>query len=212
MFSHEPRCVYRNNQLANVICQLRFPEILSIQANIPADFQEAIRHIFPKYAVRPEALPGKNPPANNYQFVTADGMWRINLTSKFISLSCGKYTCWEDFANMLDKPLAAFIQIYKPAYFERVGLRYVNFISRERLNLSDVPFRELMEASYLGTAELGYRAVDCHSSHDGNNTVFLLACVHVEQHLKCTSHNPILFGYKISYQRVVHCYAEYGRE
>ena len=150
MISHEPRCIYDTNPLAEVICQLRFPEILSIQANIPADFQEAIRHVFPKYAVRPEALPGKNPPANNYQVVTADGMWRINLTSKFISLSCGKYTCWEDFANMLDKPLAAFIQIYKPAYFERVGLRYVNFISRERLNLSDVPFRELMEASYLG--------------------------------------------------------------
>ena len=35
---------------------------------------------------------------------------------------------------------------------------------------------------------------------------------HVEQHLKCTSHNPILFGYKISYQRVVHCYVECGRE
>ena len=29
--------------------------------------------------------------------------------------------------------------------------------------------------------------VDCHSSHDGDNTVFLLAAVHVEQHFECTS-------------------------
>ena len=57
-----------------------------------------------------------------------------------------------------------------------------------------------------------HRTIDCNSSHNRNNTVFLLASVHVEQHLKCTSHNPILFGYKISYQRVVHCYAKCGRE
>lgn len=150
MISHEPRCIYDTNPLAEVICQLRFPEILSIQANIPADFQEAIRQIFPKYTVRKEQLPNQNPPSNNYQFSTADGLWRVNLTSRFISLACSKYTCWEDFAKMLDKPLAAFIQIYKPAYFERVGLRYVNFISRRQLNLEGVPFKDLMEPCYLG--------------------------------------------------------------
>ncbi len=57
-------------------------------------------------------------------------------------------------------------------------------------------------------AELGYRTVDCHSSHNGDNTVFLLTSVHVEQHLKCTSHNLILLGYKIRYQRVTHRYAK----
>ena len=60
--------------------------------------------------------------------------------------------------------------------------------------------------------ELCQRTIDCNSPHNGDNTVFLLTAIHVEQHLKCTSHNPIFFGYKISYQRVVHCYAECGRE
>lgn len=150
MISHEPRCIYDTNPLAEVICQLRFPEILSIQTQIPADFQDAIRHIFPKYTVHKEAIPNQNPPTNNYQFMTADGLWRVNLTSKFISLACTKYTCWEDFAGMLDKPLASFIQIYKPAYFERIGLRYVNFISRKQLHLEAVPFKDLMEPCYLG--------------------------------------------------------------
>ena len=36
MFSQEERCLYRNNQLGNVICQLRFPEILTIEASVPA--------------------------------------------------------------------------------------------------------------------------------------------------------------------------------
>ena len=124
MFSQEPRCIYRNNQVADVICQLRFPEILTIGTTVPDKF--------------------------NYQFTSADGIWRVNLTSKFISLACSKYSCWEDFAGKLDKPLAAFIQIYKPAYFERVGLRYVNFISRQALGILGVPFRELMEGCWLG--------------------------------------------------------------
>ena len=41
------RCIYRNNMLGEVICQLRFPEILSIETDLPARFQDAIRSIFP---------------------------------------------------------------------------------------------------------------------------------------------------------------------
>lgn len=162
MFSHESRSIYRKNQLGEVICQLRFPEILTIEANIPAQFQEAIRQLFPRYSVRQEipapkltGMPGNmmlenQPKSNNYQFVSADGRWRVNLTSKFISLACARYTDWEEFAAMLDKPLAAFIQIYRPAYFERVGLRYLNFISRQALDLSGTAFRELIQPQYLG--------------------------------------------------------------
>lgn len=162
MFTNEARCRYSANQLAEVICQLRFPEILAIAAKPPVDFQEAIRSEFPQFQKRMEAAapkltgtPGnlavQNQPATvNYQFVSADGIWRVNLTSKFISLSCSKYTSWEDFAKRLDKPLAAFIKTYQPAYFERVGLRYLNFISRFDLGLEGVPFSQLIAPCYLG--------------------------------------------------------------
>ena len=162
MFSNDERCIYRSNQLADVICQLRFPEILTIGANLPVDFQEAIRDEFPVFSSRKEnpvpklvGTPGnlnvENPaPVINYQFSSPDGIWRVNLTSKFISLACSKYTRWEDFARKLDKPLAAFIRLYKPAYFERVGLRYLNFISRSDLGLEGVPFSSLFQPCYLG--------------------------------------------------------------
>ena len=100
MFSKEERCLYQNNQLGDVICQLRFPEILTIGTTVPAVFQEAIRDEFPQYAVRQEApapkitgAPGNfsiqnQPQTVNYQFTSADGNWRVNLTSKFISLAC----------------------------------------------------------------------------------------------------------------------------
>lgn len=152
MFSHEERCLYRNNQLGDVICQLRFPEILTINTTVPAEFQEAIRSVFPRYSVSSE-VPASPPGAQatpNYQFTTLDGVWRVNLTDKFISLACRQYTCWEEFAGKLDGPLAAFIQIYKPACFERVGLRYLNFISRKALSLEGTPFRDLISGCYLG--------------------------------------------------------------
>lgn len=162
MFVHAPRCIYQNNQLAEVICQLRFPEILTIGANLPVAFQEAIRDEFPVYTLNREmpapkisGTPGnfnveKPTPINNYQFASADGVWRVNMTSKFISLACTRYTSWEEFAKKLDKPLVAFIKTYKPAYFERVGLRYLNFFSRKELDLEGLPFAQLISSCYLG--------------------------------------------------------------
>ena len=138
------------------------------------EFQEAIRAEYPQYSARKEApapkltgTPGNlhlenQPQTINYQFASADGVWRVNLTSRFISLACAKYTCWEDFALKLDKPLAAFIKIYKPAYFERVGLRYLNFISRKTLNLEGTPYSELIAPCYLGP--LGEEDVAEHST------------------------------------------------
>ena len=162
MLSQEPRCSYREHQLGEVICQLRFPEILAIGAEAPVAFQEAIRGEYPGFLRRQDTPPPKvtgapgrfvleNPqPIVNYQFTSMDGVWRVNLTSTFISLTCTHYTGWEDFAARLDKPLAAFIRIYKPGFFQRVGLRYLNFISRKALQLEGVPFSQLISPCYLG--------------------------------------------------------------
>lgn len=173
MFFNGKRQILHQNQLAEVICQLRFPPILMIDQQPPAVFQELIRQEFPQYSVRKEipapkisGIPGNMTlenqlPTINHQFVSADGAWRVNLTSSFISLACKHYTRWEDFAKMLDKPLAAFIQTYKPAYFQRIGLRYLNFISRKSLNLEGVPYRNLIQSAYLGPLALEHvREID----------------------------------------------------
>ena len=162
MFSNEDRCRYGSHQLGEVICQLRFPEILKINAESPVAFQEAVRKQFPRYSVNteapapkiintPQGLKLQTPaPIHNHTFVSDDGAWRINLTSGFISLSCSRYTGWENFAIKLDLPLAAFIQTYQPAFFQRIGLRYMNFISRSKLGLEGTAFSELITPSYLG--------------------------------------------------------------
>ena len=167
LLSDRPRRVYRTSLTHEVICQLRFPTILTINNNPPADFQESIRDIFPRYAVRQEKMPpqvlglgGPNPqvkqqpPVSNYTFLSADGLWKLNLTQNFIALSTLRYTGWEEFARQLDRSLAQFISIYKPAYFERVGLRYLNFIDRKQLSVEDIPYRELIQPCYLGPLAL----------------------------------------------------------
>ena len=162
LFSDRPRTHYPNAQMREVICQIRFPAILSIGAKEPAEFQEAVRHAFPRYAVKQDQLPVKVSMANgvpqvekpapitNYHFVSADNLWKLNLTRDFISLSTLSYDTWEGFGKMLDRPLAEFIRIYQPAFFQRIGLRYSNLISRNKLELENEPWRELITPPYLG--------------------------------------------------------------
>lgn len=163
LFSDHPRTHYRAAPVHEVICQLRFPPILTINTTEPADFQEAIRAEFPQYARRQDAAPpritglgGPNPkveqqpPVINHHFLSADSRWKLNVTRDFIALSTLTYPGWEHFARQLDKPLAAFIRLYKPAYFQRVGLRYVNLISRARLGLEDRSWTELIAPAYTG--------------------------------------------------------------
>ena len=158
MFSNDERVIYAKRQLVEVICQLRFPEILKIDVSEPADFQERIRRDYPQYEKKIEQLPpqmvnGKPVPqgtVNNYQFISADGGWKVSLTKGFIALSTTRYTRWEEFAKRLDVVLAAFIKIYQPAYFTRVGLRYMNAVNKAALGFAETPWHELIAPGYLG--------------------------------------------------------------
>lgn len=158
LFADNDRYAYVRSPLIETICQLRFPTILSIGSTEPAQFQEAIRSDFPRYVARQEQQPprvvnGKLeqvPPITNYNFISSDGRWKVNLTKDFIALSTLSYTRWEDFAQRLDKILALFIQIYQPAFFERIGLRYVNAFSRNRLGLEGELWDDLINAPFIG--------------------------------------------------------------
>ena len=140
MFSNDERVIYAKRQLVEVICQLRFPTILSIDTREPADFQETVREAFPRYQCQVETIPGvngaPNRTINNHTFLSEDGGYKLSLTKDFIALSTMRYTHWEDFAARLDEPLGQFIKIYRPACFDRVGLRFVNAFSREQLDLA----------------------------------------------------------------------------
>ena len=145
--------IYEKHQLIETICQLRFPTILSIDAKEPADFQDRIRAEFPRYAVQmdPVAGPdGQKQQVRNHSFISQDGAFKISLTKDFIALSTMRYPGWEGFAHTLDEPLGQFIQVYMPACFDRIGLRFLNAFSREKLELTDRRWNELLQPHVLG--------------------------------------------------------------
>ena len=164
------RIIYKKNPLVEVICQLRFPPILSIDTEIPAKFQEAIKKIYPLFTENAEiivrfpnipnaidsALIEKlelSPAARNrknYEFLSSDENWKINLTREFLALSTKKYHRWEEFRTFLEEAFKPFLEIYSPIFFSRIGLRYRNIINRSELNLGDTPWSDLLKPSILG--------------------------------------------------------------
>ena len=145
--------LYEKHQLIETICQLRFPTILSIDAKEPADFQDMIRAAFPRYACQIDQVNGPDgtvQKVRNHSFITEDGAYKLNLTKDFISLSTMRYPGWDAFARTLDEPLGQFIRVYKPAFFERIGLRYVNAFSRTQLGLTELRWSRLLHPELLG--------------------------------------------------------------
>ena len=166
-FSNFQRVIYKKNPLIEVVCQLRFPRILKINDKQPADFQEIIRGKFPLFQVSVEQqqqfavdfgaieLPPtprilQSEAINNYKFSSPDEKWHINLTSTFLALSTYSYDRWENFIENLREPLQALIDLYQPAFFERVGLRYVDAFKRSTLGLNDCDWSELIQPFVLG--------------------------------------------------------------
>ncbi len=153
-FPDVPRVVYQSSPLDEVICQLRFPPILRIDAEPPVGFQEAVRPHYPFYepqsAVRlPAGVPAELAqffPADitgggkSHTFTTRDQQWAIGLRGKTLSLTSRAYQRWEGFRERLAAALAALEANYAPAFFIRIGLRYRNVIRRSRLPERDPPW------------------------------------------------------------------------
>lgn len=162
------RVIYKKNPLIEVIIQYRFPKILALNNNDPVEFQERIKNDYPIYqltlenqqeisfsieennssVINPSVI---NKQANkNHNFISADGSYKINLTSSFISISTLSYSRWEEMSERFIKVLKVFEEIYSPPFYDRIGLRYIDAFSRNNLNLGTTPWKELINPHLLG--------------------------------------------------------------
>jgi uncharacterized protein (TIGR04255 family) len=174
-FPPSKRVFYGKNPLEEVVCQLRFPPILRIDAEAPVTFQERVRSVFPLYqrGVNPAPLGLPFPPelmqalagggGVSHEFSSADRVWKLSLTRDFLALTTRDYKEWPDFKAKMREPLDALVAVYAPAFFVRVGLRYRDRIDRERFGLAGVDWRELLRAEALG--ELADRSIGPHVQH-----------------------------------------------
>ena len=155
------RYFYRKNTLADVICQLRYPELPSIDDGIMG-FKEALSQEY-QYSMALEnvvlyeneagapAVKPKIITVNNYRFETAGQRYIVNLTKEFYALSTSRYSRWEDFLAQLESFKATFEKFYLPGKYVRIGLRYVNVISKKELGIpQETSWEELICPTMLG--------------------------------------------------------------
>ena len=162
LFQDFPKVVYGKNPLDSVVAEVRFPPILRIETEIPAKFQDGLAGEFPIFRefnpinlAPPELMKlfqSANifPTARTFTFSSLDNEWSLALNRESLSLTCRKYTRWDDFQRKLDKPVEALLKTYEPQFFARLGLRYRDVISRERLGLQGVPWHQLLTPGIVG--------------------------------------------------------------
>lgn len=195
-FPDYPRFIYEKNPLERVICQLRFPTILKINTQPPADFQDKIRTHYPileeriqagvqfpndvpdeiKQLLLPVAAAGSSG-KRAYDFTSEDGVWTVSLTSDFVALTTTNYTRWEEFRNHLQIPFDALVDVYAPAFFSRVGLRYIDVIKPSLLDIEDIENKrcwdELLKPHIAG--ELNDDAISSAVKEKFSNTIIALS-------------------------------------
>ena len=156
-FPETARVIYDHNPLVEVACQVSFPRLLAIDERIPSDFQTLMGAEYPfvetrevvqfSFGIANNAVPSKR---ILYDFITEDRRYTVTLGSDSIAVSTRKYERWELFSVHLKNALHAFTKTYSSPMFTRIGLRYIDIISRQDLGLENTKWSELIKNSALG--------------------------------------------------------------
>ncbi len=178
VFPDVDRVQYGKAPVHEVVCQVRFPADLRLEKDPPAEFQQRVRAMFPLLTRKTQSVMGGLPPeiakafeavvppsgtSTIWQFATEDGKTRLELTNENLTLISENYERWKQFWEAFRKSLEAFLELYKPAFVVRIGLRYKNVIRRSALKLDNVPWHELLNPPVLGelaVPEVCERAVE----------------------------------------------------
>lgn len=187
VFPAVTRVLYSKAMLHEVVCQVRFPADLRLEKDPPAEFQQRVRAMFPLLNRKTQSVVGTLPPEvakafeavvppsgtnTIWQFATEDGKTRLDLAKDKLTLTSRSYDRWEHFWKQFHEPLDAFVDLYKPPFFVRIGLRYQNLIRRSALGLNDVAWPELLRPLVLG--ELADDAVGRHAIEAARNLLVTL--------------------------------------
>ena len=161
LFPSADRVFYEKAPLAEVVVQLKFPPILAIQVDPPAAFQELVRGAFPlleeasslaqmPIPVELRQLIVAQSGGTTFQFLTEDRKNIITLAKDSLTYSTTKYSMWEDFKKQCFVALDALEEIYRPSFYNRIGLRYIDAIDRAAVNKGGVSWSKLLKPHILG--------------------------------------------------------------
>ena len=142
--------------LIRVIAQIRFPLIMKIEnPEFIAEFQEAIRHVYPILRSEKQIVAVAGPVANIrpqqiWRFEQVNGPWKATLSPDFLAIETSSYTSREDFLGQLSLLVAALQKHIGPAIIDRLGIRYVDRLKAKDVTKVPQFFRQEV-AGILGT-------------------------------------------------------------
>ncbi len=143
--------------LVSVLCQIRFPEIVSIQnKSFIAPFQERIRSTYPHLAHQQMKTVSFQETGSTveyadevvWRFVDARKGWRLSLGATFLSLETRKYVSRKDFIERLTHVVSALSDTMNPGLLNRIGTRYIDRVEvKEGLMLGEMLRPEMLGLS-----------------------------------------------------------------
>jgi uncharacterized protein (TIGR04255 family) len=116
------------------LCQLKFPVIASILDPIRiAPFQDLLTNEYPSMhqetntvvAVGPQG-PITSEGSPMWRLKDAEGVWNVAIAPDFVALETSTYQSRDNFVDRWRVVIEAFGEIFEPASYERLGVRYVN--------------------------------------------------------------------------------------
>ncbi len=150
----------RQDQLAQVLCQIRFSTILRIRKDDEiVDFQEALRDRYPRYSkqqgmqvlITPAGIQQQETPDAQHRFDDTEGKFTVVLAPDFVALETTQYTDIEDFATRIVELAQAVEDHFRPAEILRIGMRFINELRFKGAQPQD-EMRAAINPTVLGAA------------------------------------------------------------
>lgn len=123
-----------NAPLVRVIAQVKFAEIASVtRREFIGPFQEAIRDDYPilraergvTLTIGPDGV-AQTEGEQIWRFHSGDELWRVSLAPTFLAIETDAYVSRSDFFDRLREVVEATAAHLKPAFWERLGVRYID--------------------------------------------------------------------------------------
>jgi len=142
--------IHPKNQLDRVICQVRFPPILSVDANL-SKFQDSITDRYPYYERSENFIESvvNIPTVIDHIFISRDRSSSITVSVSMISYTTSRYEGWESFIKEFEQLFSIFRSLFKVDVISRVGLRYINAIRPSSIEACHSGLSSLIEDEFV---------------------------------------------------------------
>jgi len=130
----EEQPVLSNSPLTEVICQVRFQEILGLSETEVRPIQKAMADLYPlvereegqELSISPLGLQPTGKTKTTFRFRDVEKMWTVTLAPEMLSLETNAYLDFKDFASRWIRIIESVVAELEIQMQDRLGLRYVN--------------------------------------------------------------------------------------